>query len=136
MTDYTARDVRNSQTFGAWMLGSMAVFIAATLLIDGKYIPPIGGWALTLATLVLMLGAVRSYIVFLREADELLRKVHLEALAFAFGAGMVAMMCWRLCERLGAPKLDVNDAALVMMLCWVAGQWLGGRRYTTAVEES
>lgn len=82
-----------------------------------------------------MAASMRSYVSFLRQADELLRKVHLEALAFAFGAGIVAMMGYRLCERLGAPKLDVNDAALVMLLCWLGGQWLGSRRYAVAEEQ-
>ena len=134
-TLYTSRDAQRYRTFTWWMSGSMMAFAAATILIDGERIPEIAGWALTIASIVLMVIAMRSYIGFLRQADELLRKVHLEALAFAFGAGIVAMMGYRLCERLGAPKLDVNDAALVMLLCWMAGQWLGARRYATAEEE-
>lgn len=131
---FTPRDLRNYRHFTWWMTAAMLTFAAATILIDGNFIPPALGWVLTIASLALMVGAMRSYIVFLRVADELLRKVHLEALAFAFGAGIVAMMGYRLCERLGAPKLDVNDAGLVMLLCWMGGQWLGSRRYAVAEE--
>lgn len=131
---FTPRDAHNYQIFTGWLVGAMAAFAAATILIDGEFIPAAGGWALIALTLVLMLGTMRSYIGFLRHADELLRKVHLEALAFAFGAGMVGMMVWRLCERLGAPKLDVNDAGLVMAVTWMAGQWIGARRYMTTEE--
>jgi branched-subunit amino acid ABC-type transport system permease component len=131
---FTPRDAQNYRTYNAWMFGSLLAFMAATLLIDGKFIPAAAGWALAAATAALMLMAVRSYVLFLRYADELLRKVHLESLAFAFGAGIVVMMVYRLCERLGAPKLDVNDAALVMMVTWIAGQWIGARRYAAAEE--
>jgi hypothetical protein len=133
-TLFTARDDRNYRVFTGWMIGGMVTFAAATLFIDGGFISATAGWVLTGTSVVLMLAAMRSYIVFLRVADELLRKVHLEALAFAFGAGIVAMMGYRLCERLGAPKLDVNDAALVMLVCWIGGQWLGARRYDPVEE--
>ena len=132
---FTPRDAERYRTFTWWMTGAMFVFAAATILIDQRYVPAAGGWVLTAVSVVLMGVAMRSYVRFLREADELLRKVHLEALAFAFGVGVVAMMGYRLCERLGAPKLDVNDAGLVMMLCWIAGQWVGGRRYAASAEE-
>jgi len=131
---FTPRDYRNYRIFTWWMTGAMVTFAAATILIDGNLIPAAAAWALTVASIILMLIAMRSYIAFLRVADELLRKVHLEALAFAFGAGIVVMMGYRLCERLGAPKLDVNDASLVMLLCWIGGQWLGARRYSVAEE--
>ncbi len=131
---FTPRDARNYRVFSSWMVGSMLVFVAATLLIDGKYIPNALGWGLTGLTVVLLLASIRSYIHFLRNADELLRKVHLDALALSFGSGVVAMMGYRLCERLGAPKLDVNDPFLVMVLVWALGQWLGTRRYAGGEE--
>ena len=131
---YTPRDLRNYRVFTWWMTASMVTFAAATILIDENVVPKALGWTLTIASTVLMVASMWSYITFLRVADELLRKVHLEALAFAFGAGIVSMMGYRLCERLGAPKLDVNDAALVMLICWIGGQWIGARRYAVAEE--
>jgi hypothetical protein len=132
---FTPRDAHNYKVFTWWMTGAMVTFAAATILIDGGFVPDAFGWALTTISVALAVVSMRSYISFLRQADELLRKVHLEALAFAFGAGVVFMMNYRLCERLGAPKLDVNDASLVMLLCWVGGQWLGSRRYATEEEQ-
>lgn len=132
---YTARDMQNYRTFTWWMTASMVAFAAATILIDGDFVGAAAGWALTVVTIALMVVAIRSYISFLRVADELLRKVHLEALAFAFGAGVVCMMGYRLCERLGAPKLDVNDAGLVLLVTWIGGQLLGARRYSVAEEQ-
>ena len=132
---FTPRDAHNYRVFHAWFLGALIVFMAGTLLIKGSVIPTAVGWVFAVLTALLMVVAMRSYMSFLRQADELLRKVHLDSLAFAFGAGMVVMMAYRLCERLGAPKLDVNDAGLVMMVTWVAGQWIGARRYAAAEEK-
>jgi len=126
---FTPRDTQNYKVFTAWMIAASIDFAAATILIDGKFIPSIAGWALTAAAIVLMLFTIRAYISFLRQADELLRKVHLDALALAFGMGVVVMMGYRLCERLGAPKMDVNDPLLVMMLVWIGAQLVFARRY-------
>lgn len=131
---FTPRDAHNYRVFSGWMIGAMVAFAAATLLIDGEFISAPAGWVMAVATGVLLVITMRSYVTFLRQADELLRKVHLEALAFSFGAGMVIMMVYRLCERLGAPKLDFNDPALVMILTWMAGQWIFSRRYETVEE--
>lgn len=133
---YTPRDAQNYMRFTLWMMASLVVFAAATILISQEIIGPgVLAWSLSLAAVVLMAAAVRAYVGFLRSADELLRKVHLEALAFAFGVGAVTMMGYRLAERLGAPDLDINDPLLVMMLTWTVGQWIGARRYAAAEEQ-
>jgi len=134
MSFFTPHDSRNYSRFTLWLAAAIVAFVAATMLIDGQWIPAPAGWALTVVAVALIVATVRAYVHFLRNADELLRKVHLDALAFAFGAGAIGTMGYRLCERLGAPKLDINDGFLVMMLIWIAGQIVGARRY--AVEES
>ena len=92
-------------------------------------------WVLTAATILLFTGTVRAYIVFIRNADELLRKIQVEALALSFGTATIFMIGWRLCERLGAPQLDVDDPLLVMVITWAIGQWMGMRRYAGGEEK-
>jgi hypothetical protein len=132
---YTPRDLGNYSQFVRWMMGAVAAFAVATILIDGNWIPRAAGWALAVLTLALMLQTVRVYMRFLRTADELLRKVHLESLALAFGTGAVVTMVYRLCERLGAPQLDINDPMLVMMLVWIGSQFVAQRRYAVEDEQ-
>lgn len=131
----TERDARNMRTYTAWLLGTLVVWAAATLLIDGKFVSPAIGWTLTALSLIGSVLTVRSYTTFLRDADELLRKIQIEGLALGFGAGAVFMLTWRLCERLGAHKLDMDDPFIVMMLFWGLGQWLGVRRYAGGEEQ-
>ena len=134
---YTPRDARNLRVFNFWLLAGMLCFAAATILLGRKILTPGPlAWALTILTIGLITIALRSYIVFLRGADELLRKIQLEALSLSFGAVAIFMLGWRLFERLGAPKLDVDDPFLVMTIVWALGQWYGFRRYRgTTTEE-
>lgn len=131
----TPRDTEKLRRFNVASLAWAMMFGAATLAIDGFGVTGLTGWALAIATLVLGLTTMGLYMRFLRAADELLRKIHVEALALGFGAAIVFMLFWRLCERLGAPKLDVVDPVLVMIAFWVAGQWLGLRRYRVEASE-
>jgi hypothetical protein len=73
---------------------------------------------------------VLRYVRFLREADELLRQIHLDALAVGFGGGFVFITTYRLLERAGAHRLDINDSLLVMIVCWLVGMWRARRRYS------
>jgi len=127
---YTPQDARNLRIFSGWALAAALVFSSATLLIGERILPRgVLAWCLAVTATLLAFGAVRSYMIFLRSADELLRKIQLEGLALGFGAGAVFTLGWRLFERLGAPKLDIVDGLPVMMLFWALGQYLGFRRY-------
>lgn len=127
---YTARDRRNLRRFNVWALVWMAGWLAATYLIRNGMVAA-GPLAYALVLLVAVLGvlAMRSYVHFLRQADELLSKIQLEALALGFGAGAVFMVAYRLCERLGAPELDSAAPLMVMVVVWSVSQLLVARRY-------
>lgn len=127
---FTPRDSRNVRIVNAWALAMATSFVAATILVSEKLVSPPIGWALTAATAVCGIGMLRAYVVFLREADELLRKIQVEGLALGFGVGAVFMLVYRLSERLGAPQLDTSDPLLVLVSAWVIGQWIGIRRYS------
>ena len=127
---YTPRDSRNIKVFNFWLFAAMFCFAGTTILMARKLIGqgPVA-WGLTAVTIVLLMMMVRSYIRFIRDADELLRKVQLEALALSFGATLVFILGYRLCERIGAPKLDVDDPLILMMVVFAIGQWIGMKRY-------
>ncbi len=128
--EYTEKDRRNLRrvnfsTF-AWVLS----WLAASLAI-GRFVDATSPVAWVLAAIAILLGfeVIRSYVRFLREADELLGKIQMEALALGFGAGAIFMVGYPLCMRLGAPALDFGDALIVMVLVWALGQIVVARRY-------
>lgn len=134
--DVMERDARNLRLFSYLVLAMAIWFAAATILLGGGYIDPQpAAWIFPIAGLILSVLTVRAYVRFLHEAEELLRKIHLEGLAFAVGAAAITLPVYRLCERLGAPKLDSVDALLVIVLAWAFGQWRGVRRYAVAEEQ-
>jgi hypothetical protein len=129
--ELTANDQRNMVRYNAWLGAWMLLWVAVRFAGEG-WAPAREGvlaWALIAATILPGVATLRAYVRFVREADELLRKIQLEALALAFGVGAVFMMAWRLVERAGGPALDVNDPLLVMFAVWLGAQWWGARRY-------
>jgi hypothetical protein len=124
------QDARNMRVFNYWTFAMAFWFAGATILLGKGFIDPQpAAWIFPAGGLLVAVFTVRSYVRFLREADELLRKVHLEALSFGIGAAVIFMPVYRLCERLGAPKLDSLDALLVIILAWAWGQWRATSRY-------
>lgn len=127
---YTPTDRRNLRRFNLWAFVWMTVWLAVTFLIRIQIVVagPLA-YALVLLTAVLGILAIRSYVHFLRQADELLSKIQLESLALGFGASAVFMVAYRLCERLGAPRLDAASPLVVMVVVWAVSQLLVARRY-------
>ncbi len=127
---YTARDSRNLRRVNLWMLAAALAYVGATAALRWREsIPRVLPWLLAGLVLLLAIQATRSYLVFLRGADELLRRIQTEALALGFGSGAVFSLVYPLLAMLGAPALDGHATAVVMLLSWSAGVWLGTRRY-------
>ncbi len=128
--DLPERDKKNETRFtlltAAWGLS----FLAATAFLSADTtagLPMRAGIAIV-PTLI-GIAAIAAYVRFVREADELIRMIHLVSLALGFGAGMLFMLGYRLFERIGAPVLDMDDALLAMVLVWAGAQFLLSRRY-------
>ena len=129
--ELSPNDTRNLQRFNAWCLAWALAFVAATLAFARGGVAPFSpaAWLLVAVPTAAAVQVLRAYHHFLREADELQRKIHLEALALGFGVGVVFMMSARLLSRAGLPELDVNDGIVVMALTFAFGIWRASRRY-------
>jgi hypothetical protein len=128
---HTARDSARLRRFNLWMLAAALAYTAATAALRWRgSLPAALPWLLAGLASLLAILATRSYLVFLRGADELLRRIQTEALALGFGAGAAFSLLYPLLAGLGAPALDGPATAAVMMLAWSAGTWLGTRRYS------
>lgn len=126
----TAADRRNQKIFAFWVLAWALSYVSVTWLLQRE--PAISGaaaWAVALLPLLLGVIAVLAYLKFLRAADELLRRIQLEGLAFGFGAGVLYATSYEVLEFVAVPAASLSDTATVMMLAWVAGQLLSTWRY-------
>ena len=82
-----------------------------------------------LVAIVLSVVAVGFFIRFILRADELLRKIQLEALAIGFGGGFVATFALDLAEKVGFESFDISAPLMAMVVCWVVGFLVATRRY-------
>ena len=128
--DTTPRDRRNLLRFAALMAAWTATFMGGMALIDRDVVPdgPMA-WGLAALNLLLAAAALLAYVHYLREADELQRRIHLQALALGFGGGWLSVAGYRLFELLGAPYVDRGSVAFVMAIFYTLGLVLGQRRY-------
>jgi len=87
-------------------------------------------WVLVILPILIGLIAVRAYVKFLLEADELIKKMHLEALAFGCGAGLIVGTGFGLFGQLLGRN---EDAGAYMWIAILAGFSIGlyraSRRY-------
>lgn len=91
----------------------------------------LGPWAYAVALVptVLFLGVIWSYVRFLDGADELTRKIHMEAMAAGFGIGLLCLLGYPLFELAGAPPMSLSDAILPMVLTYTIAFYATQRRY-------
>ena len=125
----TAADRTNQYRFLAWTAVWGVSFAAATWILAGDRAPP-GAVAWLVAALPLVPGALalRAYLRFLRMADEMIRKIQHESLAFGCGCGVMAGVGYPLLELAGAPQFP-DLTLLALMLGWSFGQLWGLRRH-------
>jgi hypothetical protein len=126
----TREDLQNLRRFNGWLFLWAVVFLAATFLLR-RSAAELGSlaWLVAAVPTIAFLLALRAYVRFLNRADELTRKIHLEALAMGFAVGVLFGFCYRLLERAGAPHLDISDVLLPMVVAWSFGIVWGHRRY-------
>jgi len=126
----TARVRRNLNRANVWMALWLVCFAAATWLIRAGIVTagPVG-WVVAILPTAVGVGALLGFGRYLREGDELQRKIQLQALAFGFGAGLFVGFGYRLFEGLGAPVASISDASVVIVFFYLIGLWLGRRRY-------
>ena len=79
--------------------------------------------------IALAVAGVLAWGHFLRHADELQRKIQLEAMALGFGGGFVISYGLSLLERAGLPPVDATTPYTLMVLCYIVGILASARRY-------
>lgn len=126
----TEVDRRNGRRLIFWTFGFAVLYLATTAWLRSDGVPSTGVALAAAAGCTLVgVGALGAYRKYLREADELTRRIQLEGVAIGFGVGLLFVMTYQLFETSGAPELSISDAAVVMSVGYVAGVLLSSRRY-------
>lgn len=126
----TERDRRNQRRLVAWGLAWVATWTAAGLALDNGWIGTAVAAAAIVLSALLGVATLLAYRRFLREADELRRKIELDALALAFGVGLVAGFThWLLAEAGIVAEAEVLFLLVLMVATHTLGLLVGHRRY-------
>jgi hypothetical protein len=125
----TARDRRNGWRYTAWTFLWLFSLATVKFVLERTGLEGPLAWAVTAVPIILSLVALRAYLRFLREADELTRRVQLEAVAFGFAVGLIVHFAWFPLSQLGAPALDRSGLMTGMVVAYLAGMGVAARRY-------
>lgn len=128
----TEVDRRNNRRVRLWTLVWMGSWLAVVAAVSFELIPQ-GPLAVTLTVLTALPGvvALAAYRRYLMEADELRRKIELDALAWAYGIGVVVGLGYWLLER-AHPAVEADLMWVVTLMLFTQGiaTWIGCRRYS------
>lgn len=115
----TARDKRNRRPFTISALLWAASFTTAHLFLprgDGELASqPLWAWLLVVVSVALGVLLAHYYLRFIRGLDELMRRIHVEALATGFGAAFVFGMGAGLLSQMGVPKVGALTWAVMVL---------------------
>lgn len=125
------RNCRNQRRVLLWALLWACSFIAVALGIKKEWLPFGAVLAGVAGNSLLGIATVLAYRRFLQEIDELRRKIEVEALALAFGVGVIGGLAYWLLAVSGAlPLTGFAYVFSAMLLAHSAGVLIGRRRYS------
>jgi len=133
----TGRDARNLLRFAGlfflWAFSHEAVSHIQTHVEMSMTL----AWVLAFVPALPGILAVLAYLKFLREADEMVRRIHMTGMAVGFGAGIFVWLGLQMPLPPGTPDkemlfaLHLHKALIFMAMTfgWVAGQSMASRRF-------
>ena len=126
----TDRDRMNQRRMVISGMAWMGAWLALIYVISRDWLSAFAATAASVVPLALGVGMIVAYRRYLGETDELRRKIEVDALALAFGVGLVGAFSYVLLERAGAvARADPMQLVILMVATYVIGVVLGHRRY-------
>ena len=124
---------RRERRAGAWLVAGCeafaVAFVGSTYMLKHELVGAPVSWLVAAAPVAAAVVVVLVFVHYLRELDELQRRIQLDALAFSLAALWVAITAYPLLELTGAPKAGPALYILIMALAYVLGIMVAGVRY-------
>lgn len=128
MNDAQRMHWRYALEFSGALVGYAIVLVASIRLL-GHYGDTTWRYPLAVSPVLPAAIALIAFVRFFRKSDELEQRIHLEALAFAFGGSALATFAYGFLEGAGFPHLNWTFVWPVMAVFWAAGSAVAKRRY-------
>src|SRR3954465_9805496 len=100
----SARERRACAWFSAGCLAWAAAFVESSYALKHELVAAPASWLVAAAPAAAPVAGLLVFVHYLRELDELQRRIQLGALAFALAAAWIAIPAYPLLELAGAPK--------------------------------
>ena len=114
--------------WGAAMVAYL-VLLPAAIAVPNSFPDAPWRYAVVLLPVVPMAWLAVAALLFLREADELQHRLHLEALGFAFATGSLVTFSYGLLQLAGLPTISWLWVWPVYGLMWIMGVAVSSLRY-------
>ncbi|MGH9521793.1 MAG: hypothetical protein ACRD3E_04600 [Terriglobales bacterium] len=130
----TERDRRNRAAHLRWTIIMSASWVTSAFVLKVG----LGGgaalkWAIAAVPIALLVPTLLAYLRFVREADELVRKIEMEGVALGFSTGTVLGISYIALAGAGLPRLypsmPVAIMVAVMLLSYGVGRVRASKRY-------
>ena len=127
----TEEDRRNQRNIIWWSAAWILPFLGVNLAITNEWIKNEALETVAVAGVTLLgLGVLFAYRKFLGNADELMRKIQLDALALTVGVGIVFGFSYTLLEGAGiVARAEAMTLIMVMIVTYISGVVVGQRRF-------
>ncbi len=126
----TALDRRNWLIFAGLCSAFGLMWAGVTYLIAAGYVATgVPAVAATLVPALTGIAAILAYYRFLRQTDELQRRVQINGLALGFGGGVYWSILDAMLTRAGMAPPDTMNALMVMVLLYMVGVTFSSHRY-------
>ena len=125
----TELDRRNRRSIVIWSLLWVGAFLVADAAIDRGWIEGAGVVVASIGAALVGLAWIVSYMRFLRHADELMRKIQLDAMALALGGCFVAGLTLILLGGAGLVQAGIVWVLVVTSAIYMLSVLIGIRRF-------
>lgn len=126
----TERDRRNQWVAVGWIFIWSLTFVVASFLLKKDLVSGPARWGVAIFPTLVGIGTIMVYRRFLVQADELQRKIQLDALAFGFGVGVIGSVGLKLLQRVSGYEFEITDPMLLMVVAYSLAAVTGARRYS------
>lgn len=129
------QDHRSQITIVFWSLVWVVTFLlASTSLKRGWITGTTATVGVTAAAALIQAGWLWSYVQFLRNSDELMRRIQIDAMAGALGAGMLVGFSQILLDQGGVADVTMTPVLMSMIGAYVVLVVVGQLRYSGSGE--
>ncbi|HEV8192230.1 MAG TPA: hypothetical protein VGP82_12230 [Ktedonobacterales bacterium] len=114
--------------FGGAMAAYVVVLVASVLLLQNNADAP---WRVPLALVPVVptIFALAAFLHFLRQMDEMQRRIQLEGIGLSFGATAILTFAYGFLEHVGFPQVSLIWILPLMVMLWGLGVALAAQRY-------